>query len=149
MYPDRVCLIMTCFWRNMCTSLKSTMVHLRVQDTVECVIDNLRKRQFPLKVIYFTYTYVTYLHKLPVTIPIVCVCLSLICDVWFVVRDQCRNRLGAGVQGGQSVPQRLLTGKFMLTYREKKSRKKRKRGENWDEKNTVIVKGKVENWKWK
>ena len=39
--------------------------------------------------------------------------------------------------GGQGVkcPQRLLTGKFLLTYQEKRGKeKKRKRGENWKEK---------------
>ena len=46
-----------------------------------------------------------------------------------------------GGQGGHSAPQRLLTGKFLLTYREKRGKEKRERGENWVEK--------VENWKWK
>ena len=52
---------------------------------------------------------------------------------------QWRNRRGG--RGGQSAPQRLLTGKFLLTYREKRGKEKRERGENWVEK--------VENWKWK
>ena len=33
---------------------------------------------------------------------------------------------GGGGAGGQSVPQRLLTGKFLLTYREKRGKKKGK-----------------------
>ena len=52
---------------------------------------------------------------------------------------QWRNRRGG--RGGRVPPQRLLTGKFLLTYREKRGKEKRERGENWVEK--------VENWKWK
>ena len=49
--------------------------------------------------------------------------------------------------GGKSAPLTLLTGKFLLTYWEKRGRKKR---ENWKEKKRrKIEKGKVENWKWK
>ena len=33
-----------------------------------------------------------------------------------------------GGQGGQSAPQRLLTGKFLLTYREKRGKEKREKG---------------------
>ena len=55
------------------------------------------------------------------------------------------HTVGSGVtgggQGGRVPPQRLLTGKFLLTYREKRGKEKRERGENWVEK--------VENWKWK
>ena len=54
-------------------------------------------------------------------------------------RRQWRNRRGG--RGGRVPPQRLLTGKFLLTYREKRGKEKRERGENWVEK--------VENWKWK
>ena len=44
---------------------------------------------------------------------------------------QCSSGVtGGGGAGGQSVPQRLLTGKFLLTFREKEVRKKGKRGEN-------------------
>ena len=42
---------------------------------------------------------------------------------------------------GQSAPPRLLTGKFLLTYREKRGKKK---GENGEEKKENR-KGKVEN----
>ena len=59
---------------------------------------------------------------------------------------QWRNRRGGGGgggrAGGQSAPQRLLTRKFLLTYREKRGKEKRERGKNWE-------KEKVENWKWK
>ena len=62
----------------------------------------------------------------------------------------------SGVTGGgrgQSAPQRLQTGKFLLTYREKRGKEKRKRGEGVKiekkkEKRT-IVKGKMENCNWK
>ena len=42
--------------------------------------------------------------------------------------------VSSGMAGGQSAPLRVLTGKFLLTYREKKARKKWKRGENGVEK---------------
>ena len=51
---------------------------------------------------------------------------------------QWRNR-----QGGQ----RLLTGKFLLTYREKRGKEKREKGWILRKKRRKIVKGKVENWK--
>ena len=41
---------------------------------------------------------------------------------------QWRNRRGGGGQGGRVPPQRLLTGKFLLTYREKRGKKKREKG---------------------
>ena len=65
--------------------------------------------------------------------------LSPLCvgPIW----DQWRN-------GGGEGPQRLLTGKFLLTYQEKRGKKKRGRVENGEEKKE-IVKGKVGNWKWK
>ena len=43
-----------------------------------------------------------------------------------IYQKQWRNRRGGG--RGQCAPQRLLTGKFLLTYREKKARKNRKGG---------------------
>ena len=43
-------------------------------------------------------------------------------------------RISGVTVGGQSASQRLLTGKFLLTYWEKESRKKGKRGENFEEK---------------
>ena len=52
---------------------------------------------------------------------------------------------GGGGTGGQSAPQRLPTGKFLLTYREKVARKKLKRGN----KRRKIENGrreKVPNW---
>ena len=49
--------------------------------------------------------------------------------------------------GGQSAPQRLLTGKFLLTYREKRGKEKREKGE-MEKKRRKIVKRKVENWNW-
>ena len=56
----------------------------------------------------------------------------------------------SGVTGrGQSAPPpRLLTGKFLLTYREKRGKEKWKR-EKMEKKRRKIAKGKVENWKWK
>ena len=41
-----------------------------------------------------------------------------------------RKNIPSGITGGggKSAPQRLLTGKFLLTYREKVSRQKLKRG---------------------
>ena len=53
---------------------------------------------------------------------------------------QWHNRWGAGGQ-------RLLTGKFLLTYREKKGKEKIEKGE-MEKKRRKIVKGKVKNWKW-
>ena len=39
---------------------------------------------------------------------------------------------GGGGQGGRVPSQRLLTGKFLMTYREKRGKEKmEKRGENW------------------
>ena len=43
-------------------------------------------------------------------------------------RKQWRNRRGGGGAGGQSAPQRLLTGKFLLTYREKRGKEKMEKG---------------------
>ena len=55
---------------------------------------------------------------------------------------QWRNRRG----GRAGCPQRLLTGKFLLTHREKRGKEKGKRGENWEEKNENCKRegGKVE-----
>ena len=49
--------------------------------------------------------------------------------------QQWRNRWG-----GQSAPRRLLTGKFLLTYREKG-------GENWEEKKENCKRCKIPTWK--
>ena len=50
---------------------------------------------------------------------------------WYLID----SGITGGEQGGRVPPQRLLTGKFLLTYRGKKeARKKWKRGENWEEK---------------
>ena len=49
----------------------------------------------------------------------------------------------SGVTGGgrgQSAPLRLLTVKFLLTYQEKKARKKREKGENEEEKKENCIK---------
>ena len=55
-----------------------------------------------------------------------------------------QDYIGSGVTGGgQSAPQRLLTGKFLLTYREKKETRRK-----IEKKRRKIVKGKVENWKY-
>ena len=54
----------------------------------------------------------------------------------------------SGVTGGgrgQSSPLRLLTGKFLLTYREKKRQGKMGKGVKIEKKRRKIVKGKVEN----
>ena len=45
---------------------------------------------------------------------------------------------------GQSAPPRLLTGKFLLTYREKRGKENKEKGEN-GEKRRKIEKGEVEN----
>ena len=53
----------------------------------------------------------------------------------------------SGVTGGgrgQSAPQRLLKGKFLVTYREKIGKEKRGKGK-MEKKRRKIVKGKVEN----
>ena len=47
------------------------------------------------------------------------------CDVQ---REVTTSGVTGGGQGGQSAPQRLLTGKFLLTYREKRSKEKREKG---------------------
>ena len=57
------------------------------------------------------------------------------------VTDRGRRRMG-----GQSAPQRLLTRKFLLAYQEKRGEGK---GVKIEEKRRKIVKGKVEDWKWK
>ena len=55
-------------------------------------------------------------------------------DLWLTKADTCiqwRNRRGGGgggAGGAECPPQRLLTEKFLLTYREKVARKKLKRG---------------------
>ena len=54
-----------------------------------------------------------------------------------------RNSRGPG--GGQGDSLTLLTGKFVLTYWEKRGTEKKENGEEKKE----IEKGKVENWKWK
>ena len=38
---------------------------------------------------------------------------------------------GGGRQGAECPPQRLLTGKFLLIYREKRGKEKREKGEKW------------------
>ena len=59
------------------------------------------------------------------------------------------NRQGGG-RGEAECPQRLLTGKFLLTYWEKKRQGKKGKGvKTIEKKRRKIVKGKVENWKWK
>ena len=52
---------------------------------------------------------------------------------------------GLGAGGAES-PQRFLTGKFLLTYQEKRGKEKRKRDENWEEKkeNCKMEGGKLE-----
>ena len=66
---------------------------------------------------------------------------------------QWRNRRGwGGVGGGGRVPPsppRLLTGKFLMTYREKRS--KEKKSENWEERkeNCEREGGKIQNGRWK
>ena len=54
-----------------------------------------------------------------------------------------RNRRGGGNRG-HSAP-RLLTGKYLLTYRENRGKEKRK----MERKRRKMQKAKVENWKWK
>ena len=50
-----------------------------------------------------------------------------------------------GGGGGSEFPQRLLTGKFLQTYREKRGKEKNRKGRGYGEERTIIVKGKVEN----
>ena len=54
---------------------------------------------------------------------------------------------GSGIirRVGGTVPPRLLTGKFLLTYREMRGKDKRENGAE----RRKIEKKKVENWKWK
>ena len=52
---------------------------------------------------------------------------------------------GGGGGAGDRIPPRLLTGKFLLTYREKRGKEK---GE-MEQKRRKIEKGKVIKWKWK
>ena len=59
---------------------------------------------------------------------------------WSLACGQWRNRRGA------ECPPRLLTGKFLLPYREKRGKKTR---ENGAVKRRKIGKGRVENQKWK
>ena len=54
-----------------------------------------------------------------------------------------RNRRGGGNRGHSA--SRLLTGKYLLTYRENRGKEKRK----MVRKRRKMQKGKVENWKWK
>ena len=67
---------------------------------------------------------------------------------YFEVAHQWRNRRGEGAGGSAPPPQRLLIGKFLLTYREKRGKGKREKGGKWRRKEGKIVKGKAENWKW-
>ena len=54
---------------------------------------------------------------------------------------QWRNR-----RGGQSTHQRLVNGRFLLTYREKRGKEKKvKRGDGEEKKENYKIKGKVEN----
>ena len=46
-------------------------------------------------------------------------------------------------------PQRLLTGKFLLTYREKRGKEKRENGGKRRKIETGTVENWKENWKWK
>ena len=58
----------------------------------------------------------------------------------------------SGVTGGgrgHSAPQKVLTGKFLLTYREKRGKEKKGKGWKMEKKRRNIIKGKMENWKWK
>ena len=61
--------------------------------------------------------------------------------------------VSSGVTGGghgAECPQRLLTRKFLLTYRENRSKGKKKGKEvKIEKKRRKIVKGKVKNLKWK
>ena len=61
----------------------------------------------------------------------------------FLSHIQWRNRRGCR---WAECPQRLQTGKFLLTYREKEARKKGKRSENWEEtkENCKMEGGKLE-----
>ena len=51
---------------------------------------------------------------------------------------------GGGGAGGAECPQRLLTGKFLLTYREKEARKKREKGWKLRIKEEKLYKGRCE-----
>ena len=62
--------------------------------------------------------------------------------------DQWRNRRGGG-QGGRVPPRDFWPGNFFLTYREKRGKENREKGVKIENKRRKIVKGKVENWKWK
>ena len=55
--------------------------------------------------------------------------------------------MGAG--GGESGPQRLLTGKFSADLLGKKRQWKQFKRGKMEKKRRKIVEGKVENWKWK
>ena len=67
-----------------------------------------------------------------------------------VLKDVGRDSgVTGGGAGGKRAPQRLLTGKFVLTYREKKRQGQNGKGVTIEKKRRKIVKGKVENWKWK
>ena len=59
---------------------------------------------------------------------------------------QCSGVTAGGRGGGRCslCPLTLLTGKFLLSYREKRGKEKRENGEE----KRKIEKGKVENWKW-
>ena len=56
---------------------------------------------------------------------------------------------GGGGQGGRVPPRDFWPGNFFLTYREKRGKENREKGVKIENKRRKIVKGKVENWKWK
>ena len=74
-------------------------------------------------------------------------------DLYLACRSKNMVVVCSGVTGrghwGQSAPQRLLTGKFLPTYREKKRQGKQGKGVKIEKKRRKILKGKMENWKWK